>query len=180
MLMRKILLWVALTALVSTVVTTLALTSALAGHTPSAGPSKVQRVSPNTVTGPKKLLQTKFSYGNVNATVGSGFQAIDAPFIFTCPGTSTCAYEVQQHVQVAGSTDGNLWAICTKIDGVDLSQPGCPFLGDIPNGTFGSGSFSQGASGIAHGQHTLQTFLYSDDGATIYNYRFTYSLYKAA
>lgn len=179
--MRKVLLWVTLTAMVSTVVATLALTSASAGHKLSGSPVKVKlAAAPNTVTGPKKLLQTKFSYGNVNTTVGAGFQAIDAPFIFTCPGTSTCAYEVQQHVQVAGSTDGNLWAICTKIDGVDLSQPSCPFLGDIPNGTFGSGSFSQGASGIAHGQHTLQTFLYSSNGASIYNYRFTYSLYKTA
>jgi hypothetical protein len=177
--MRKVVLWLTLTAVLASVITLVALTSAQAGHTPSASPVKGQRVSPNTVSGPKKLLQTKFSYG-VGGAVAAGYAAIDSPINFACPGTTTCAYEAEQHVQVAGSTDGNLWAICTQIDGSFLSQPSCPFLGTVPNGTFGTGTFTQGASGIAHGPHTIQTFIYTEDGATVYNYQITYRVYRAA
>ena len=177
--MRKVVLWLTLTAVMSSVIALVALTSAQAGHTPSASPLKGQRVSPNAVSGPKKLLQTKLSYG-VGGAVGAGFAAIDSPINFACPGTTTCAYEVEQHVQVAGSTDGNQWAICTQIDGTFLTQPSCPFLGTVPNGALGSGSFAQGASGIPHGAHTIQTFIYTEDGATVYNYQITYRVYRAA
>lgn len=153
-------------------------TAAQAGHTLSASPTG-SGSHPAQINAAKKLVNTVIHGTFSGATVGSGFQAIDTPFTFSCPGTTTCTYEVDENVQVGTSTSGNAWAICAVIDGNYMSEPNCPYLGYIPNdGFFYGGSFAQSIHGISPGNHTLSTQIYSANGLTIDNYALIYHVYK--
>jgi len=88
-------------------------------------------------------------------------------------------FEAHQNVQVRGTAVDNNWAICTQIDGVDMSEPYCPFLGQVPTTHYGAGSFTQSQTGLALGTHTLQTFIYTEYGADLGIYEITYRSYKS-
>ena len=128
------------------------------------------------------LLTTFVSESNDSEAVPAGFQSIDAPTAFTCvaPGHlhgGTCTIEADQNVQVIGSTPNNAFAICTQVDGVFVGQPVCPFIGTVPNGSYGTGSFMQTGAGISPGPHTVQTFLFTTNGAVRSIYTLVYRLY---
>lgn len=133
---------------------------------------------PPTLIFNRKLVSTTQSWSCCGTTtLGSGFVAIDSPLNFRCP-TGGCTVSAQQNVQIETSTDSNAWAICTYVDGSEMTQPECPYLGYIPNdGFFHAGNFTQNQSGLAAGAHTLQTYVYSDNGATLGIYNITYQLY---
>lgn len=125
----------------------------------------------------RKLASTTQSYGDPGTVVGSSFVAIDSPLKFTCPNGG-CTVSAEENVQVSGTVAGNRWAICATVDGNFMAQPNCPFQGYVTSdGSYVSGSFVQNMSAVTAGPHTLQTFLYTDDGATLANYNITYRLY---
>jgi hypothetical protein len=106
------------------------------------------------------------------------FTAIDAPITVTCPGTTgTCLLQADQWIQTgAGSTSANEFAICFYVDGVAVN--GCYYNGSTPaDSTFVMGTVSQGKT-VPHGNHTVQTFLYSQQGAFMNFYNFTYKIFK--
>ena len=122
-------------------------------------------------TNPQKLTATRFKYDAGTASLPAGFAPLHVPNTVSCPGPGACTFGFEEYVQIKGSTDSNSWAICMQVDGAFLSQPPCPFLGQVPNGPFGSGSFTQEKTGLAPGDHTFQTFVYTANGASrgIYN-----------
>jgi hypothetical protein len=128
------------------------------------------------VTG-RKLKFTAISSGNLGATVPAGFAPVDAATNLRCPGTRTCTFEADQNLQVFSSTS-TAWAICTSVDGNFMAEPSCPYLG-LAGGTgfFQTGTFAQSMSGITPGTHSVQTFVYSDNGLDVYNYAFVYHIY---
>jgi hypothetical protein len=138
-------------------------------------------VVPASVTSKRKLKRNFISQDSGSVAVGAGFQPVDAPTTINCPSTpytSTCTIEAEQHLQVKGSTAGNSWAICTQVDGAFMGEPLCPFLGVVPSdGTLIFGSFAQTKTGVSVGDHTVQTFVYTANGATRSIYEIAYRLY---
>jgi hypothetical protein len=133
---------------------------------------------PKISTAKAKLQKSWSSYDSGSVTVGAGFQPIDAVQSFTCPGTTTCSFTAEQNVQVIGSTASNRWAICTQIDGSFLDKPLCPFQGLVPTSNYEAGSFAQSQTGLTPGTHTVQTFLYTDFGATRGIFEIIYRYYR--
>jgi hypothetical protein len=159
-------------------------TQAFAAHHSSGSPSSPMAssshsttVAPNAVVKQRVLKVTARSQGGGIVAVPSGFQPIDGVTTLHCPGTTTCTFEADQNVQVRGSTASNDWAICTQVDGAYMTQPLCPFLGQVPNGFFGAGSFVQTQTGLSPGNHTVRTFLYTDNGADRSIYTILYRVY---
>ena len=127
------------------------------------------------------LVRTKVSSDNSLVAVASGFQAIDAGTVLFCPATATnCVIVAQQNVQIRSATANNNWAICTQVNGAFLTNPSCPFLGPPPfTGTFTANSFAQSSGALAPGvNHTVRTFLFTNNGADRSIYEITYSIYR--
>ena len=106
------------------------------------------------------------------------FTPVDAPITVVCPGTSgSCLLQADQWIQTgAGSTTFNEFALCFYVDGVAVN--GCYFNGSTPSdSSFVMGTASQGKS-VPHGSHTVQTYIYSLNGAFMNAYNFTYRIYK--
>jgi hypothetical protein len=59
-----------------------------------------------------------------------------------------------------------------------MAQPSCPFLGVIPpDSTLVTGSFAQNAT-VGPGTHTVQTFLFTNSGATRSTFEIQYQVYR--
>jgi hypothetical protein len=101
---------------------------------------------------------------------------IDTKLTVACPGTSgTCTIEADMWVQSEGVASDS-YAICLYVDGNPLE---CPLAGETPaDGTAAIGSFSQRLSGLAHGNHTVQTYYFTDQGAGVLDYTINYRVYK--
>ena len=182
--MHRVKKWAIPVGLVAALVAGGGATQAFAAHhssgssaSPTASTSHSTGVTPNAVVKQRVLKVTARSQGGAIVAVPSGFQPIDGVTTLHCPGTTTCTFEADQNVQVRGSTANNAWAICTQVDGAYMTQPSCPFLGNVPNGFFGAGSFVQTQTGLSAGNHTVQTFLYTDDGADRSIYTILYRVY---
>ncbi|HTZ97428.1 MAG TPA: hypothetical protein VMB18_13585 [Terriglobales bacterium] len=129
----------------------------------------------------RQLLSTTQSYGDSSGyNSGGKLVPVDSPLKFTCPSGSTCTVSAEQHLQVGGNAvTGNTFAICTEVDGTQMSQPPCPTLGEIPtDGSYVAGSFTQNMDNVQPGTHTLQTFFFTPSPAFAVYYDFTYRLYK--
>lgn len=128
-----------------------------------------------TISGIEVLKATRIATG-VGTTVPSGFQPIHDPIVIKCPGIGKCTYEAQQHVQVTGAVANNKWAILTQIDGSWILGA---YVGLVPdNGYYQGGNFVETKNGLAKGNHTVQTFVYSDSGLTVANWTIVYKVYK--
>ena len=155
--------------------------SAQATKSQSASPVNVgSQKHPQTVIFNRKLASTSQSWDCCSiVSIGSGFVALDNPLDFTCPSGGTCTVSAEENVQVRGTTSGNKWAICAAVDGSFMAEPDCPYLGIIPSdNSFLAGSFVQNTSNVAPGHHTLQTFVYTDNGGDRGVYNITYRLYR--
>jgi hypothetical protein len=143
-------------------------------------------VPPSSLTTPvdekvvSVLTNTVYSAGGSPTIVPAGFTAIDVPKILNCSGPSTCRIEADQNLQLGGGPSGgvNRWAICTKVDGAYVTKPLCPFLGVVNPSNYQAGSFIQEEAELAAGAHTVQSFVYTDAGATIYLFSFVYRIYQ--
>ena len=68
--------------------------------------------------------------------------------------------------------------ICTQVDGAFMAEPLCPFLGVVPSdGSFLAGSFAQSKTGVSVGNHTVQSFLFTNNGGSRNIYEIVYRVY---
>ncbi len=130
--------------------------------------------------GPHTLYVTYAKYSYTPAIVGAGLQPLDDATTFTCPGPGgSCLVEFDQYVQVGDTRTGNLWAICSELDGVVVS--GCTYQGYTHVAgqyLYTVGSWVQYAVNVPPGTHTLQTDVYSEDGLTKGDWSLIYRVYK--
>jgi hypothetical protein len=113
------------------------------------------------------------------------FKGVDSPRKVECPGTSgKCTIAANMWVQTGlSSTSPNNYAVCLFVDGVNVdssnSSNGCHFTEDTPStGSFVEGSELNQLSGVSPGLHTVQTFLFSNNGTPVYNFNISYQVYK--
>jgi hypothetical protein len=113
------------------------------------------------------------------------FTAVDRLGTVQCPGTSgNCTIAANMWVQTGlSSTSPNNYAVCLFVDGnsVDSSDTsnGCHYTEDTPStGSFIEGSGLNQLSGVSPGLHTVQTFLYTNNGTPVYNFNISYQVYK--
>jgi hypothetical protein len=128
----------------------------------------------------KHVLQgTYINNGNYNADVPAAtFTPIDTQLIVTCPGTTgTCTIEADMWVQNSNGTEATPNSICLYVDGV--ASGGCPFAGGATDpGYFETMTSSWPVSGLAPGEHTVQTFVYSTHGEFVGDHTSNYRVYK--
>ena len=137
-----------------------------------------EKASPQTQIFNRKLSSTTINVGTNFQDIGSGVVAIDSPLTFTCPpGGCTVAAEV--HVQLGLNTiSGNGAGLCSALDGSNMPPQGCPSVGTIPaDESFAAYSYEFAQSGVTAGKHTLQSFVFTDDGARRATYVINYRLY---
>ncbi|HET7679823.1 MAG TPA: hypothetical protein VFK79_06765 [Xanthobacteraceae bacterium] len=147
------------------------------GPTPPSAADADAALAPVTTVN-KVLRHSRFTSENVPAAIGSGFVAMTGVITVNCPGPGQCLLEVDQHANVRGTVANNVWAICTKVDGVFMNNPNCPFLGVIPStNQFVAGAFVQTKS-VSAGDHAVQTFIYTLSGGTRGIYQVTHRIYK--
>jgi len=154
---------------------------AVAGGSSEPGPApSAEGEAPQFFSSKLKLQSTAIYSDNNVVTVGSGYQPLHDPVAIRCPGPSPCVLAAEQHQQVRSATAGNRWTVCTKVDGVFLTMPTCPFYDAADaDGVFHVGSFSQSDVGFGVGRHTVQSFLYSDFGVEDAHTSITYRVYGA-
>src|SRR5271170_3854039 len=102
-------------------------------------------VFPAVVLPAHTLLAAYIDQGDFDAEVGSGFTAIDGPVTINCQSASGCTIGSEHWIQVGGnSASGNLWALCTAVDG---NIQTCPYQGYVASdGSYEMGSFTQSVS----------------------------------
>lgn len=115
----------------------------------------------------------------------SEYTAVDPVKTVECPGSAgTCTITAEIWVQTGSSTTGsNNYVVCLYVDGVSVYVPdhtnGCHYTADTPaDRTFVEGSGLNQLSGVKVGSHTVQTFLYTENGTHVYNYNIAYHVYK--
>jgi len=77
-------------------------------------------------------------------------------------------------MQLTGGTSGEDFGFCPSLDGSPL--PGCPNSGPFPPIPT-MVAFSQTATGVPHGTHTVQSFIESSGGSLGF-YTMVYHVYK--
>ena len=137
-------------------------------------------LAPATLTGGEHTLTaTLFSWGNDNSIpIAPGYQPIDSPLTIKCPFADGCTIGFEQHVQLGGNgIPNNSWGICTFVDGAYIFIPGCPFQAHLPtDGSDTVGNFAQQTS-VPFGPHTVQTFVFTFNGAKKDTYNIIYRVY---
>jgi hypothetical protein len=136
--------------------------------------------SPAALTsGVHSLAATYLSTSIFNREVGPSYQPLDQAITIVCGNPAGCTIGVEQHVQVGLSTKpNNGWAICTQVDGNYIETPGCAWQGYLPDDSFYVvGSWAQQTS-VAVGKHTVQTYIYTDDGVQEDDYSIVYRVYN--
>jgi hypothetical protein len=129
------------------------------------------------------LNRTYITSGNYASTVfPAGSTAIDSPQTIQCPGTTgTCTIEAVMSVETGLTTtlgSPNNFALGAAVDGSFLDGAQY-YVANTPNdGSFVTGTRSTSGSGFLHGFHTVQTFIFSNNGAPVQQYNITYHVYK--
>jgi hypothetical protein len=127
----------------------------------------------------KHVLQgTYISNGNYNGDVAAEtFTAISPQLIVDCPGTGTCTIEADMWVQNSNGSEQTPNSVCFYVDG--NPSGGCPYAGaGTPVGFFETLSSAWPVSGLAAGEHTVQTFVYATHGEFVGFYTVNYRVYK--
>jgi hypothetical protein len=127
------------------------------------------------------LVETYISEGYV-ASAPPHDAPLDAVHTISCPGTSgTCTFQLDAWVDARTPvTDTNPIAICFYVDGSNINSHGnCYYSGNLPlDGSFLEASTSLSKDGIPVGDHTVQTRIYTADGAEVFYYNANYKVYK--
>jgi hypothetical protein len=133
----------------------------------------------------KHVLQGSYNNnGDYGSTVSvSTYTPIDSQLTVSCPGTSgTCTIQLDAWIENGeGSASANQNNICLYVDGVaNGGNSGCGFFaGQTPSdGSWVNSSNSISVSGIALGNHTVQTYFKSFYGAYVAHYDTNYRVYK--
>jgi len=133
---------------------------------------------PPTLIFNRTLKSTSFNRIDCCQTAVAGFTNIDTPLTFTCPSPGTCTLSAEMYAQAGGnSATANRWALIALIDGSFIGVG--PFAGELlTDGDYSITSWTDVASGVTPGKHTIQSQIYTDDGATLGYAGITYRLYK--
>lgn len=128
------------------------------------------------VSNATELVATKSSSGSTATSLAiDGFTPLDTPRTVNCPLTSgLCRIEIDQNVVVAGGSTSTVFGICTKVDGVLITP--CINLGFAPP-IRQTKNYVQFQS-VAGGNHSAQTFVYTNRGAVAAAFAITYHIYK--
>lgn len=126
----------------------------------------------------RSLKSTSFSLVDCCQTANPGFTNIDPVVNFKCPGPGNCTVTAEINAQAGGNTiSQNRWAVVGLLDGAYMG-PG-PYAGELlTDGFYSVTSWTDAVGGVTPGNHTLQSQIYTDDGATLANAHITYRLYK--
>lgn len=131
------------------------------------------------------LYRTYIFHGSGPSIPAGTWTAVDSPHTIQCPGTTgSCTITADISVQEGGgSVASNTGAVALEVDGslVCNSDPsnGCHYALRIPpDGRFGEANELNSLSGVAAGAHTVQTFVYADDGASGGFYNIRYAVYR--
>jgi len=136
------------------------------------------------------LKGSYFVHGTQNGVffAANEFTAVDNLLTIECPGASgTCTIVADMWVQTGAdftiSNPSDNYAVCLYVDGVNVDTAdgtrGCHYTANTPSdGTFVEGGEENSLSGVTVGNHTVQTFLWTDDGTPVYNYNISYHVYK--
>ena len=130
------------------------------------------------VGAPLQLISSRISQGFTDIVIHRQAALESAAIIVDCPGPTTCTLVAEQHVQISGTGNGNKWAVCSHVDGSVMTQPLCPYLGELPDGPLDSGSFTQSQSGITPGTHKMRSLVYAKRDATVHDFAIVYSVYS--
>jgi hypothetical protein len=136
----------------------------------------IQAEAPNAPSAGSALVQTYISWGNKVQSVGQFYQPVNAPQTFTCNAVGGCTIAAEQQVQILNSTQNNDWGVCAYVDGSLVHTPGCAFQGNPPIGTYVVGTWNQEAK-VSAGTHTIQTYIFTFNGAQEDTYNIIYRLY---
>jgi len=95
-----------------------------------------------------------------------------------CPGTSgTCTIQANQSIQHAGSSVGNTFQIGFYLDGspaINLQE-----VGETPSdGSFLVSTTQELQAKVPLGKHTVQIFVMSLEGCSVYNYSTNFQVFK--
>jgi hypothetical protein len=153
-----------------------------ASKSPNTNHTQKSAPPPTTIFN-RKLQSTTIVQGEADVTLSAEtYTAIDSPLKFTCP-SGGCTVSVEVSTQIGGSTEtSNLFALCGLLDGTFMPPPGnnegCPYVGETPvDGGYLGETFTFTQNGVKAGNHTLQSEIYSLEGAFLANYSITYRLY---
>ena len=105
------------------------------------------------IGGGHTLYATYAKYNNTTTIVGGGWQRVDDATTATCPaGGGSCSIEFDQYVQIGSGATGDAWAICSQVDGVFVSTPGCTIQGytHVPGGYFSPSARSSSLRAACH------------------------------
>jgi hypothetical protein len=119
------------------------------------------------------LKGTYINNGNYNSSVAAAkFTPIDPALSVSCPGSSTCTIEADMWIQNVSDGGGN--TVCLFVDGSESS--GCPYETSGTSGIYDTISVSWPVT-VEHGTHTVQTYVYSNDGEFVGFYTTNYRVY---
>jgi hypothetical protein len=109
--------------------------------------------------------------------VTGGSPALETPNKLTCPSGQTCSITATISVQLGdNSTTENRYGLAWTIDGDAAGDD--PILGGIPtDGSYARDTWTSEQTGVAAGKHTVESYSYTDDGATLGFWTATYNHY---
>jgi len=126
---------------------------------------------------PHTLLTTYFTQGDRGGAAETAYEAlpVDNPTTFKCrwPG---CTLEIEQSMQVNGSSADNEWALLIYVDG-SPSFSYSPWVGEVPSdGSYVLATSNQSIP-VTPGKHTVQSYVGSKYGLALWNYHINYRVY---
>jgi hypothetical protein len=137
---------------------------------------------PNALATNHVLMRTYNNTGGVPTGAPSNtYTPIDHQLTVQCPGTTgsgTCTIQADMWVE-NGDSDSteNANSACLYVDGKATNF--CPYSGETPSDfSFVASSASQTVSGLVPGNHTVQTYFYSNNGTITFTYNNNYRVYK--
>ena len=150
-----------------------------AGKSPSGPlPSGTTKVQHNKKSNSMKPVTAVINWydNETGVDLPFGFDNVDDPTSITCNNVAGCVIQIVASAQVRSDTDGNLWAICSLVDG-QYANPGCGYQGQLETGIYQMGNAQMNYQ-VAQGKHTVQTQVYVNQEALLGRWQVTYSLFN--
>jgi hypothetical protein len=105
--------------------------------------------------------------------------ALDSATKLTCPSGAICTITDTISVQLVDHNDdaGNLYCMPWDVDGNPAGEQG-PFVGETStDGLLTGRTWTDQESGVAAGKHTVQSFVFTQKGASLGSWTVTYNIY---
>lgn len=113
-------------------------------------------------------------------TIPANQNTVIGPVVpIVCPGTSgMCTIQADHFIQEGkGMSMGNQFVIGFYLDGMPVTD--AQIVGCTPSdGSYLVAATSERQSMVAPGMHTVQTFVWSMNGASVFNYNTNFRVYK--